>query len=70
MIKDSSFVLKSPLFIQLVCEPMPTFSLHRLLWQEAPLVNLREFWGFIFVCLLVCFLHTFPAFTDIYKIFP
>lgn len=70
MIKDSSFVLKSPLFIQLVCEPMPTFSLHSLLWQEAPLVNFGEFWGFIFVCLLVCFLHTFPAFTDIYKILP
>lgn len=70
MIKDSSFVLKSPLFIQLVCESMPTFSLHSLLYQEAPLVNFREFGGFIFVCLLVCFLHAFPAFTDIYKILP
>lgn len=64
--KTVALCLKALYFTQLVSESMPVFTLPSLLWQGTLLVN---FWELIFFSLLVCVLHAFPAFTDIYKIF-
>lgn len=59
MIKDSSFVLKSPLFIQLVFEPMPSLAFivscgKELLWLT--------FGSFLGLCLFACLFASFVLF--------